>query len=103
MSKTVSGFSKLNKLEKIDWLVSTYFNNENKVKQILHFSPTHKDALIAYLDWLSEHGKRGGQKDFVRSFLAEYPNSGYRDLFLNYLTNDKNVEIDYDLRVKIDY
>jgi len=35
MSKTVSGFSKLNKLEKIDWLVSTYFNNENKVKQIL--------------------------------------------------------------------
>jgi len=35
MSKTVSGFSKLNKLEKIDWLVSTYFNNDNKVKQIL--------------------------------------------------------------------
>ncbi|WP_262494209.1 hydroxymethylglutaryl-CoA reductase, degradative [Lutibacter flavus] len=35
MSKTVSGFSKLNKLEKIDWLVSTYFNNENSVKQVL--------------------------------------------------------------------
>jgi hydroxymethylglutaryl-CoA reductase len=35
MSKTVSGFSKLSKLEKINWLVSTYFNNENSVKQIL--------------------------------------------------------------------
>ena len=35
MSKIVNGFSKLNKLEKIDWLVSTYFNNETKVKQVL--------------------------------------------------------------------
>lgn len=35
MSKTVSGFSKLTKLEKIDWLVSNFFNNDVKVKQIL--------------------------------------------------------------------
>ena len=35
MTKIVNGFSKLNKLEKIDWLTSTYFNNEVKVKQIL--------------------------------------------------------------------
>ena len=35
MSKTVSGFSKLSKLEKIEWLVSTYFNDDAHVKQIL--------------------------------------------------------------------
>jgi len=35
MSKSVDGFSKLNKLEKIDWLVSTYFQNNNQVKQVL--------------------------------------------------------------------
>ena len=35
MTKIVNGFSKLSKLEKIDWLTSTYFNNEHKVKQIL--------------------------------------------------------------------
>lgn len=35
MSKTVSGFSKLSKLEKIDWLISNFFNNDKKVKQLL--------------------------------------------------------------------
>jgi len=35
MSKTVSGFSKLNKYEKIDWLVSNFFNENEKVKHIL--------------------------------------------------------------------
>lgn len=35
MSKTVSGFSKLNKLEKIDWLISNFFNNNEKTKHIL--------------------------------------------------------------------
>jgi hydroxymethylglutaryl-CoA reductase len=35
MLKTVNGFSKLNKLEKIDWLVSAFFNNDSKVKQVL--------------------------------------------------------------------
>ena len=35
MSKKVNGFSKLSKLEKIDWLVSNFFNNDVKVKQIL--------------------------------------------------------------------
>ena len=35
MTKTVSGFSKLNKLEKIDWLLTNYFNNNPKVKQVL--------------------------------------------------------------------
>ncbi len=75
-------------------------NYHSRVKQILHFSPTHKDVLIAHLNWLNEHGKLEEQKDFVRNFLAEYPNSGYRDLFLNYLTNDKNAEIDYAREAK---
>ncbi|MFD1293445.1 hydroxymethylglutaryl-CoA reductase, degradative [Lutibacter holmesii] len=35
MSKTVSGFSKLNKLEKIEWLVSNFFNNDEKVTHCL--------------------------------------------------------------------
>lgn len=35
MSKTVDGFSKLNKLEKVNWLVSTFFNNEDGIKEIL--------------------------------------------------------------------
>jgi len=35
MLKTVDGFSKFNKLEKVNWLVSAFFNDDNKVKQIL--------------------------------------------------------------------
>lgn len=35
MSKTVSGFSKLNKIEKIDWLVSNFFDNDKKVVHVL--------------------------------------------------------------------
>ena len=35
MPKTVDGFSKFNKLEKINWLVSAYFDNDEKVKQVL--------------------------------------------------------------------
>ncbi len=35
MSKIVNGFSKLNKLEKIDWLVSNFFNNDEKIKPVL--------------------------------------------------------------------
>jgi len=35
MPKTVNGFSKLTKLEKIDWLVLNFFDNDIKVKQVL--------------------------------------------------------------------
>jgi hydroxymethylglutaryl-CoA reductase len=35
MLKTVDGFSKFNKLEKVNWLVSAFFNDDNKVKQVL--------------------------------------------------------------------
>ncbi len=35
MSKPISGFSKLSKSKKIDWIVSTYFSNNKVAKQIL--------------------------------------------------------------------
>ncbi|AMC10762.1 hydroxymethylglutaryl-CoA reductase [Lutibacter profundi] len=35
MSKAVNGFSKLSKLEKIDWLASNFFNEAKKNKEIL--------------------------------------------------------------------
>ncbi|MEX0997873.1 MAG: hydroxymethylglutaryl-CoA reductase, degradative [Flavobacteriaceae bacterium] len=35
MSRTVSGFSKLNKLQKIDWLIANYFQGDTSFKTIL--------------------------------------------------------------------
>nr|WP_304529097.1 hydroxymethylglutaryl-CoA reductase, degradative [Gaetbulibacter sp. 4G1] len=35
MSKTISGFSKLSKSNKIDWIVNTYFSNTEEAKRIL--------------------------------------------------------------------
>lgn len=35
MPKTIDGFSKLNKLEKVNWLVSAFFNNDEKMKEVL--------------------------------------------------------------------
>ncbi len=35
MSKSISGFSKLSKAKKIEWIVSTYFANNESAKQIL--------------------------------------------------------------------
>lgn len=35
MSKTISGFSKLSKSKKIDWIVETYFSNKEAAKTVL--------------------------------------------------------------------
>ena len=35
MSKIISGFSKLTKEEKIDWLAKNYFQNQSEVKHII--------------------------------------------------------------------
>ena len=35
MSKTISGFSKLSKAKKIDWIVDTYFSNSEEAKTII--------------------------------------------------------------------
>ena len=91
--------SLINQLEKVD-RKNDLANYHSRLKQILYFSPTHKDALIAYLNWMSEYEKQEEQKEFVRGFLAEYPNSGYRDLFLKYLTTNKNEELDYESETK---
>lgn len=85
----------INQIEKVD-RKNDLANYHSRVKQILHFSPTHKEGLIAYLNWMSEHATQDEQKEFVRNFLAEYPNSGYKSLFLKYLTNQENEEVDYE-------
>ena len=83
--------SLINNLQKID-KKNDIANYHSKVRQILHFSPTHQEALIAYLDWMNEHGEEKEMKEFVRNFLAQYPHSGYKDLFLKYLTDNKKKE-----------
>ena len=35
MSKTISGFSKLSKSKKIDWIIDTYFSNTEEAKRVL--------------------------------------------------------------------
>ena len=35
MSKPISGFSKLSKSKKIDWIVDTYFANKEDAKTVL--------------------------------------------------------------------
>mgnify|MGYP001818021463 CR=1 FL=1 len=35
MTKTIAGFSKLTKKEKIDWLAKTFFANANEAKKTL--------------------------------------------------------------------
>ncbi|MFK7772788.1 MAG: transglutaminase domain-containing protein [Saprospiraceae bacterium] len=95
LTKTPLIASLINQLVKVDRR-NDVANYHSRLKQILHFSPTHQDALMAYLNWLNEHGEEGGTKDFVRKFLADYPDSDYRDLFLKYLTVNKNQEIDYE-------
>ena len=35
MSKSISGFSKLSKSKKIDWIISTYFSNRKETKTVL--------------------------------------------------------------------
>ncbi|MEM6966560.1 MAG: transglutaminase domain-containing protein [Bacteroidota bacterium] len=68
----------------------------SKVRQMLHFTPTHKEALIAYLSWLSENGKEEEKKAYVRTFLAKYPLPEYKDLLLKFLTNQINRAEDQD-------
>lgn len=45
MSKAVSGFSKLSKSEKIDWLSATFFKNSDKIKKVLQQYWNSNDVL----------------------------------------------------------
>jgi hydroxymethylglutaryl-CoA reductase len=60
MSKTINGFSRLNKLEKIDWLVSNFFNGEQKVKEI----------LTRY--WNSNEVLQNLHDDFIENTISNY-------------------------------
>lgn len=60
MSKSVNGFSKLSKLEKIDWLVSNFFNDEKKAKQV----------LMQY--WNTNEILQNLHDDFIENTLTNY-------------------------------
>ena len=60
MSKSVNGFSKLNKLEKIDWLISRFFNNNKKAKEV----------LLQY--WNSNEILQNLHDDFVENTLSNF-------------------------------
>ena len=75
MSKTISGFSKLSKAKKIDWIVSTYFANNESAKQILE-QYWHSDQKIQQL-----------HDEFIENTISNY----YLPFGVapNFLINDK--------------
>lgn len=60
MSKNVNGFSKLTKLEKIDWLVANFFKNDKQAKQV----------LLQY--WNSNEILQNLHDDFIENTLTNY-------------------------------
>ena len=60
MTKTISGFSKLSKLEKIDWLVNTYFTDSESAKTLLK----------QY--WNSDHKLQQLHDEFIENTIANY-------------------------------
>ena len=79
MPKTVDGFSKFNKLEKINWLVSAYFDNDEKVKQV----------LIQY--WNSNKVIQDLHDDFIENTISNF----YLPFGIapNFVINGKNYTI----------
>ena len=60
MTKTVNGFSKLSKFEKIEWLVSNFFDNDTKVEQ----------TLKQY--WNSNQILQNLHDDFIENTISNY-------------------------------
>ena len=60
MSRRVSGFSKLSKSEKIDWLVTNFFSGEKKVTEVLQ----------QY--WNSNKVLQDLHDDFIENTLSNY-------------------------------
>ena len=75
MSKTISGFSKLSKAKKIEWIVTTYFANNESAKQILE-QYWHSDQKIQQL-----------HDEFIENTISNY----YLPFGVapNFLINDK--------------
>ena len=61
MSKSVSGFSKLSKSDKIDWIVNTYFSNDIS---------TAKDILKQY--WNSNNQLQKLHDEFIENTISNY-------------------------------
>ena len=58
--KTVSGFSKKSKTEKIDWLLANYLEND----------PKAKETLLTY--WHSDEKRQQLHDDFIENTLTNY-------------------------------
>lgn len=79
MSKTISGFSKLSKSKKIDWIVNSYFTNKEDAKTILKQYWNSNDKLQQLHD------------EFIENTITNY----YLPLGVapNFLINGKNYTI----------
>ncbi len=75
MSKTIKGFSKLSKQEKIDWLVNTYFNGD----------PSAHNTLKQY--WNADKRLQQLHDEFIENTISNY----YLPFGVapNFLINDK--------------
>ena len=60
MQTPVSGFSRLSKEEKIDWIVSQYFNQ----------NPEAKDTLTSY--WNQDEKRQALHDDFIENTISNY-------------------------------
>ncbi len=60
MSKTIAGFSKLSKEEKITWLTKNFFNNENEVV----------DTIKKY--WNNDHALQQLHDDFIENTITNF-------------------------------
>ncbi|MDG2396792.1 MAG: hydroxymethylglutaryl-CoA reductase, degradative [Flavobacteriaceae bacterium] len=75
MKKNISGFSKLSKNEKIDWLIENHFNNQNSFRKI----------LMQY--WNSNSELQNLHDDFIENSISNY----YMPLAIspNFIINSK--------------
>jgi len=75
MSKSVSGFSKLSKAQKIDWILDTYFSKKENAKRI----------IIQY--WNSNEKLQQLHDEFIENTITNY----YLPFGVapNFLINDK--------------
>jgi hydroxymethylglutaryl-CoA reductase len=60
MSKSISGFSKLSKIDKIDWIISTYFSGNHAIK----------DTLKQY--WNSNDKLQQLHDEFIENTISNY-------------------------------
>ncbi|MGV6845554.1 MAG: hydroxymethylglutaryl-CoA reductase, degradative [Lutibacter sp.] len=79
MGKSVNGFSKLNKIEKLNWLVNTFFDGNEKIKKVLKQYWNTNEVLQDLHD------------DFIENTISNF----YMPFAIapNFLINDKEYTI----------